>query len=176
MSVPFLKCFFTWTLVSLWALHFMQWYKDEVQSSLCLAWPSISPSVMFLDVPVLCGDLGQWRNFPRIISVSMCTTLGTQGPRNHSLFCCFFYKITFLCPLGFPGGSEVKKKKICPQWGRLVFNPWVGKIPREENGNPLQHSCVENSMDRGAWWATVHGVVRDAHSLMTTPPPPLFAF
>ena len=132
MSVPFLKCFFTWTLVSLWALHFMQWYKDEVQSSLCLAWPSISPSVMFLDVPVLCGDLGQWRNFPRIISVSMCTTLGTQGPRNHSLFCCFFYKITFLCPLGFPGGSEVKKKKSAHNGGDSCSIPGLGRSPEKK--------------------------------------------
>ena len=33
----------------------------------------------------------------------------------------------------------------------------------EENGNPLQYSCMENSMDRGAWWATVHGVQRVGH-------------
>ena len=136
MSVPFLKCFFTWTLVSLWALHFMQWYKDEVQSSLCLAWPSISPSVMFLDVPVLCGDLGQWRNFPRIISVSMCTTLGTQGPRNHSLFCCFFYKITFLCPLGFPGGSEVKKKKNLPTMGETRVQSLGWEDPQRRKWQP----------------------------------------
>ena len=37
-----------------------------------------------------------------------------------------------------------------------VFNPWVGKIPGEGHGNPLQYSCLENAMDRGAWWATVH--------------------
>ena len=34
----------------------------------------------------------------------------------------------------------------------------VRKIPGGRNGNPLQHSCLENPMDRGAWWATVHGV------------------
>ena len=32
--------------------------------------------------------------------------------------------------------------------------------PREENGNPLQYSCLENSMDRGAWWTTIHGVTK----------------
>ena len=36
------------------------------------------------------------------------------------------------------------------------FNTWVGKIPGRGNGNPLQYSCLENPMDRGAWWATVH--------------------
>ena len=35
-----------------------------------------------------------------------------------------------------------------------------GRSPREGNGNPLQYSCLENSMDRGAWWATFHGVVK----------------
>ena len=36
--------------------------------------------------------------------------------------------------------------------------PGSGRSPGEENGNPLQYSCLKNSMDRGAWWATVHGV------------------
>ncbi|CAI9162891.1 unnamed protein product [Rangifer tarandus platyrhynchus] len=36
----------------------------------------------------------------------------------------------------------------------------LGSSPRGGNGNPLQYSCLENSMDRGAWWATVHGIVK----------------
>ena len=40
---------------------------------------------------------------------------------------------------------------------RLLLDPWVRKIPWRRHGNPLQCSCLENSMDRGAWWATVHG-------------------
>ena len=40
------------------------------------------------------------------------------------------------------------------------------------NGNPLQYSCLENPMDRGAWWATVYGVARVGHDLATKPPPP----
>ena len=35
-----------------------------------------------------------------------------------------------------------------------------GRSPGEENGNPLQYSCLENSMDEGAWWATVRGVAK----------------
>ena len=38
------------------------------------------------------------------------------------------------------------------------FNLWIGKIPEVENGTPFQYSCLENSIDRGAWWATVLGV------------------
>ena len=36
--------------------------------------------------------------------------------------------------------------------------PGSGRSPGEGNGNPLQYACLENSMDGGAWWATVHGV------------------
>ena len=36
--------------------------------------------------------------------------------------------------------------------------PGLGRSPGEGNGTPLQYSCLENPMDRGAWWATVHGV------------------
>ena len=38
--------------------------------------------------------------------------------------------------------------------------PGLGQCPREGNGNPLQYSCLENPMDRGAWWAVVHGVAK----------------
>ena len=40
--------------------------------------------------------------------------------------------------------------------GDLGLIPGLGRSPGERNGNPLQHSCLENSMDRGAWWATVY--------------------
>ena len=45
--------------------------------------------------------------------------------------------------------------------------PRLGRPPGEENGNPLQYSCLENPMDRGAWRATVHGVTRVRHDLAT---------
>ena len=49
----------------------------------------------------------------------------------------------------------------CRRYKRWGFDPWVGKIPtRVGNGNPLQDSCLENSIDRGAWWATVYGVAK----------------
>ena len=41
----------------------------------------------------------------------------------------------------------------------------AGSIPGGENDNPLQYSCEENSMDRGAWWATVHGVSKSGTRL-----------
>ena len=45
--------------------------------------------------------------------------------------------------------------------------PGSGRFSGEGNGNPLQYSCLGNPMDRGAWWATVHGVVRVGNVLAT---------
>ena len=45
----------------------------------------------------------------------------------------------------------------------------LGQSPGGKHGNPLQYSCLENSMDRGAWWAEVRGVARVGHSLETKP-------
>ena len=54
--------------------------------------------------------------------------------------------------IGFPGGSEVKASAC--NVGDLGSIPGLGRSPGEGNGNPLQYSCLENPMDRGAWWAT----------------------
>ena len=56
--------------------------------------------------------------------------------------------------------------------GDPVSIPGSGRFPREGNDNPLQYSCLENPMDRGVWWVTVHGVTRVGHDLATKPPPP----
>ena len=52
--------------------------------------------------------------------------------------------------------------------------PRLGRFPGGEHGNPLQYSCLENPMDRGAWQAAVHGVARVGHDLATKPPPSRF--
>jgi len=58
----------------------------------------------------------------------------------------------------FPGGSEVKASAC--NVGDMGSIPGLGRSPGEGNGNPLQYSCLENPMDGGAWWATVHGVAK----------------
>ena len=51
--------------------------------------------------------------------------------------------------------------------GDVSLIPGSGRSPRRGNGNPLQHSCLENPMERGAWWATVHGVATSRTRLST---------
>ena len=60
--------------------------------------------------------------------------------------------------VAFPGGSDGKASACNP--GDPGPIPGWGRLPAEGNGNPLQYSCLENLMDRGAWWATVHGVTK----------------
>ena len=70
--------------------------------------------------------------------------------------------------------SSVGKDSACNA-GDLGLIPGLGRSSGEGNGNPLQYSCVQNPMDRGAWRAAVHGVVRAGHSWATEPPPPVFS-
>ena len=69
--------------------------------------------------------------------------------------------LEFLKTLGFPGGSDSKTSAHSARDPGLI--PGLGGSPGEVNGNPLQYSCLENSMDRGAWWAIVYGVARVGH-------------
>ena len=71
--------------------------------------------------------------------------------------------------MDFPGGP-VGKKSACNA-GDLSLIPRLGRSPKEENGNPLWCPCLENLMDRGDWWATVHRVARVGHDFQTKPPP-----
>ena len=64
---------------------------------------------------------------------------------------------------GFPGGSD-GKESACNA-GDLSSIPGSERFPGEGNGNSLQYSCLENSLDRGAWWATVHGVAKNRTQL-----------
>ena len=59
---------------------------------------------------------------------------------------------------GFPGGSD-GKESACNS-GDLGLIPGLGRSHGEGNDYPLQYSGLENSMDRGAWWAIVHGVAK----------------
>ena len=61
----------------------------------------------------------------------------------------------------FPGSSVVKNPPANTEDSKNAGSiPGSGRYPREGNGNPFHYTCLENSMDRGAWWATVHRVIK----------------
>ena len=60
--------------------------------------------------------------------------------------------------VGFPGSSDGKESSCGA--GDPGSIPGLGRPPGEGNGNPLQYPCLENLMNRGAWWAAVHGVAK----------------
>jgi len=68
---------------------------------------------------------------------------------------------------GFPGGSVVKKQVVIQETtcdtGDAGLIPGSGRSPGKGNGKPLEYSYLGNPMDRGSWWATVHGVPRVRH-------------
>ena len=69
---------------------------------------------------------------------------------------------------GFPGGSVVKNLAAnARDAGNVGSVPGSGRSPGERNSNPSQYSCLENPMDRGAWWATVPGVPKTQTQLST---------
>ena len=75
--------------------------------------------------------------------------------------------IGLLCSvMGFPGGSVVKDLPAGIGDARdMGLISGLGKPPGVGNDNPLQYSCLENSMDRGTWWAAVHWVAKSQTQL-----------
>jgi len=72
----------------------------------------------------------------------------------------FKYILSYSTWRGFSGSVVKNLPSNAGDTGDEGLNPGLGRYPRERNGNPLQYSCLENSMDRGAWWATVHGITK----------------
>ena len=71
-------------------------------------------------------------------------------------FCVNIYNLVL--PTGFSCGSDDKESDC--NGGDPGLIPGSGRFPGEGIDNPLQYSCLENSMDRRAWWPTVHGVAK----------------
>ena len=78
-----------------------------------------------------------------------------KNPRNKQVIS---FKLCTVLSTAFPGGSD-NKESACNA-GDSGLNSGSGRSPGEGNGKPLQYSHLENSMDRGGWWATVHGVTK----------------
>ena len=75
-----------------------------------------------------------------------------------SSFLLKLFKASYRSIWGFPGGSDGKESACNARDPSLI--PGLGRSPGEGNGNPLQYSCLENSMDRGAWKAIVYEVAK----------------
>ena len=73
--------------------------------------------------------------------------------------------------MGFPSGSVVKNPPPnAGETGDMGSIPVSGRSPGEGNGNPPQYSCLENPMDRGAWWATIHRLAEATYHACTHGP------
>ena len=71
-------------------------------------------------------------------------------------------KINHTGKQGFPGGTMAKNPPVSAgDTEEVVSIPGLGRSPGGGNGNPCQYSCLENSMDREAWWGMVHGVAKN---------------
>ena len=112
---------------------------------------------LFLSCRLLCSCVAQWFQVPfpaHCLEAITSVTAPSSPPLLFLLLCASLEGNT----RGFPGGSDCKES-ACNE-GDLGFTPEWGRSPGEGNGNPLQYSCLENSMDRGAWRATVYGVTK----------------
>ena len=137
-------------------------------------WPHFSVSVVLLLFPLPSyGDPikpGHWQKKPHeftswgqypTVAITSWMLEGRTWYRDPAPISEIIFRIdlVILCLnalRGFPGGSEVKASAC--NAGDLGLIPGSGRSPGEGNGNLLQYSCLENPMDGGAWWATVHGV------------------
>ena len=138
-----------------WALY----RTAEERDSSCLLLEATSMKTnpwvftFYLDIGASSGYLGSNPGF----LLTSCVTLG----------CLFSLELSWLEDLdlfvsnvfqGFPGGSVVKN--LPTDAGDAGSISGSGRFPGGGNGNPLQYSCLKNSMDGGAWQATVHGVAK----------------
>ena len=99
-----------------------------------------------------------------VSSLCICYFLFLEGSpsSSHSSYLLSGLNLTVVPP-GFSGDSAVKT--LPKNAGDAGLIPGLGRSPREENGNPLQYSCLGNSTDKGAWWATVHGVTKESDTI-----------
>ena len=88
------------------------------------------------------------------ILANLVVTFPTEDKVCRQVLPCKEFNGTF----AFPGSSEIKESAC--NAGDVGLIPGLGRSPGEGNGNPLQYSCLENPMDRRAWWATVHGIAK----------------
>ena len=101
-------------------------------------------------------DLGGWRD-SGLSKSGLIHLVGMSRYNSLQLGACLHLN------WGFPCGAVLKNPLASAEDAREAgLIPGLGRTPGVENANPLQHSSLGNSMDRGAWWATVHGVTEES--------------
>ena len=101
--------------------------------------------------------------------MKICSTQSVIGEipiEKRKIILPIFWKVINI--LAFPGGSDGKASAY--NVGDLGSIPGSGRSPGEGNHNPLQYSCLENPMDRGAWQATILGIAKSQAQLSTHTP------
>ena len=119
--------------------------QSSLCSKVCSHWLSILQTVSIVSI-YQSQSPGSFH--PPCPMVSICSL-------HFCLYFCFANRTVYTIFLP----SWLSGKELTCQRGCHSFCPWVGKIPGGGNKNPLQYPCLGNPMDRGAWQATVHGVV-----------------
>ena len=117
-----------------------------------------------------------WTGLISLLSKGLSRVFSNTTVQKHQYICVYMYIINQYIiwliwhglymtsdtnEVGFPD-SSVHKDFACQfrRCRRLGLRPGLGRSPGEGNGNPLLYCCLENPMDKGAWWATVHGVTK----------------
>ena len=135
-----------------------RYHRKEAQSWKCLSGVRLHPTLKHCTGPQTCymselrikGEGNNHHSFININLKAICRKYGCQRMWSIQVFKAI--------NLGFPGGS-VGKESDCNA-ADLDSILGLRRSPRERNGNPLQYSCLENTMGRQAWWATVHRVTK----------------
>ena len=120
----------------------------------CSIFASFSPTTKLDSFPHLPPMCSSQQFLPWLLPAS-----GDQMTWPESWVCIILeFPLLNIAISGFPGGSGGKESACnAGDWDLI---PGLGRSPGEGNGNPLQYFCLENSMDRGTWWATVQGVAK----------------
>ena len=107
-------------------------------------------------------DISSWTNYLNSMALSFFI------PQTQTRLLSWFvirFEWNKICNIVICTHTSCSIIRICLKCGRPRFDAWVGRSPGEGNGSPLQYSYLENFMDRGAWWATVHEVAKSCTQL-----------
>ena len=142
--------------------HMKTWYMHQTEREFCIF--VVACFWRWANGIFICKELKRGQRF--ISKHPEINWILTEYGNNQKTFLeCYLLNIILM--KGFPGGL-VHKESACNA-RQLGLIPVSGRFPGEGNDNPLQYSCLENSMDRRCWQATIHGIARVGQDLAIKP-------